>query len=508
MADTCYTLAVVGGGAACVSFLHHLVDAERPRSAPQPIKVLVFEKRPVVGPGYAYQDDTDALILNRVAGTMSISHSDPSMFERWLREQAAASPELASAVTGSFPDVYLPRRWFGRFLHDAFRALQRVGSEKGIDIEVVHDEVRRIEYAPQLMVLGRSQRRTVDRVLLAVGHRTPHDHYRLAGSANYIDRLFPFEAHADKLLRAKSVCILGSSLTAVDAVVALRSLGYAGSVDLLSVHGRLPPVKGLSYPRHELTHLTMAALSRRMRGDRRRVTLREALRLFRRELNGVDVAWKDILRSVDQDAESLLEQDIATAHGIRPWAPLLRSINDIVHELWNVLDDDAKHTFRTNFSRQWMRIRTPIPLQNALVLQSAMKSGQLRVYKGPASLRGTTDGYVDMVLANGTRNRYDIAVNATGDVDHIDASQSDLVSSLVRSGIACADNSGGVRVDFGSGALISRSGAVDRNIRALGRMTCGTYFYVDSLEMISRQARRVCDDWLRGDRTIGSARCT
>jgi hypothetical protein len=75
---------------------------------------------------------------------------------------------------------------------------------------------------------------------------------------------------------------------------------------------------------------------------------------------------------------------------------------------------------------------------------------------------------------------------------------SDLIWSLLQRGIAAHDARGGIKVDFGTGALISSTGVIDRNIRALGLVTCGSYFYVDSLDMISRQARHadLSPSWL------------
>lgn len=65
-------IAVIGGGAGCVAFLHHFVDLIGCLEA-KFIKIKVYERRERVGPGLAYQEDCDSVLLNRGALTMSAS---------------------------------------------------------------------------------------------------------------------------------------------------------------------------------------------------------------------------------------------------------------------------------------------------------------------------------------------------------------------------------------------------------------------------------------------------
>ena len=70
-------IAVIGGGAGCVAFLHHFVERIS-CSEKDFIKIKVYERRDRVGPGLAYQDDCDSVLLNRGALTMSASGDDLS----------------------------------------------------------------------------------------------------------------------------------------------------------------------------------------------------------------------------------------------------------------------------------------------------------------------------------------------------------------------------------------------------------------------------------------------
>ncbi|WP_196487637.1 FAD/NAD(P)-binding protein [Burkholderia cepacia] len=488
------SVAIVGGGAACVSLLHQMIPlcADRADRRAVPLEILVFEKKPAVGPGLAYQEDGGELVLNRIADAMSISPNDTSLFSRWMSWKACYSREIREATGGNFPDTYVARRLFGRFLQDAFLEIQRVAAGRGISVRVIHETVITIDRRSVPCVRTESGNWPAIHVVLATGHTNPKDYYGLAGHDRYLHFAYPVSEHIEKLRSVESICILGASLTAIDVAVSLHAAGYRGRIDMLSKRGLLPYVKGKSYPSHTLRYLTGNALTRMTGGGTAKVGLRTVFRLFRRELHAVGVSWKTLFAAESGPADAQLDAQIRSAGEIRPWAPVFRSLNGLVHDLWHALDEASQHLFLARFARRWMSIRTPIPLQNATRLQTMMRASQLRILSGPAAFATTPCGRLEMTSSDGGKQRYDMVVNATGTAACIDTQDdSALIWSLLQSGIAARDARGGIKVDFESGALMSRTGSIDPNIRALGHVTSGTYFYVDSLDMISRQAERI-----------------
>ncbi|PHV07352.1 hypothetical protein CSQ96_09060 [Janthinobacterium sp. BJB412] len=131
-----FTIAVVGAGGACVAFLHHLVSSLTPPLAAS-LRVLVFEPRPCAGPGLAYQDDAETVLLNRVAETMSVSADDFSTFSAWLRWKAHHAEELRPVSAANLSATFVPRPVFGRFLADFFAETLASARHKGLAIEVV-----------------------------------------------------------------------------------------------------------------------------------------------------------------------------------------------------------------------------------------------------------------------------------------------------------------------------------------------------------------------------------
>ena len=107
-------IAVIGGGAGCVAFLHHFVERIS-CSEKDFIKIKVYEHRDRVGPGLAYQDDCDSVLLNRGALTMSASGDDLSTFSAWIRWKMIHNPDLRNLAVRDLSSFYADRPLFGGF---------------------------------------------------------------------------------------------------------------------------------------------------------------------------------------------------------------------------------------------------------------------------------------------------------------------------------------------------------------------------------------------------------
>lgn len=71
-----------------------------------------------------------------------------------------------------------------------------------------------------------------------------------------------------------------------------------------------------------------------------------------------------------------------------------------------------------------------------------------------------------------------------------------LLDHLIEFGTVKLNNYGGIEVDFKSGSIINANGKVNKQLKALGHITCGTYYFTSSVEMISKQAKLISNDIL------------
>lgn len=489
--DGKFTVAVIGAGGASVAFLHQLV-AEIGRDQAESMRVVVFEARPQVGPGLAYQDDVQTALLNRNAETMSVSASDYSTFSAWLRWKAHHEDELKPVSAADLTSAYVPRATFGRFLSDFFQESCAAASKKGLEIEIIRHAVNTIRRGERYQIRHGDQVLYADSVLLAVGNTGPRDHYHLSGHARFISSPYPLKHNIVPLHTADSICIIGTGLTAVDIAVTLADKGYRGKIDMVSNTGHLPYVRGLQGAAHQLRYLTQAALANLSAAGTRKASLRSVFRLLRAELRAVGCCWRDLLDSHSLPVERL-RKELAEAGQARLWQRVLAATNDVIEQAWHLLPGSDQQLVMKRYAHAWLARRAPMPAANARVLLSMIEAGQLRLLAGAPSFDRGEPGCLSATHAgDNTPQRYDYVINATGAAKWVQCEEdSPLIWQLLQDGYAVSDPLGGIRVDFATGALIDEDNEPDWNMRALGHITSGTYFFVSSLEMIARRAQHI-----------------
>lgn len=491
-----FTVAVVGAGGACVAFLHQIVSSVS-RAQAASMRVVIFEPREQIGPGLAYQADVDTALLNRNAETMSVSANDYSTFSAWLRWKAHHEDELKSVSATDLATAYAPRPMFGRFLGDFFVETCAAAVKKGLEIAVIPHAADAIRRGERYQIRHGESVLLADSVLLAVGNTGARDHYRLGGHARFVPHPYPLARHVVPLRSGGSICIIGSGLTAVDIAVTLAAQGFKGRLDMVSLTGHLPFVRGVQGAPHRLRFLTAAALNALGRGGTGKSSLRAVFRLLRAELRAVGCCWRTLLCDEATPVQRLRDE-LAEAGQVRPWQRVLAATNDVIEQAWNVLPGADRQLVMKRFAHAWMARRAPMPANNARVLLGMIESGQMRLLADtpvfdrddPACLRATLAG-------DATPSRYDYVINATGAAKWVECREdSPLIWQLLQDGYAVADPLGGIRVDYATGAVIDEDNEPDWNLRALGHLTSGTYFFVSSLEMIARRARHIASDVL------------
>lgn len=494
--DEKFTVAVVGAGGASVAFLHQLVALIEPQQAAC-MRIVVFEPRGQIGAGLAYQDDVATALLNRNAETMSVSASDYSTFSAWLRWKAHHESALKSVSCTDLTGAYVPRATFGRFLCDFFGESCAAAHKKGLQIDVIAQGVDAIARGERYQIRYQGGTLFADSVLLAVGNTGARDHYRLRGHASFVASPYPLTRQVLPLGGASAICIIGTGLTAVDIAVTLATHGYRGKIDMVSNSGHLPFVRGLPGPAHQLSYLTKAALMQLSQNGTRKSSLRAVFRLLRAELRTAGSSWRDLLRS-DATPVARLRHELGAATSVRPWQRVLSATNDVIELAWHSLPGADQQLVTKRYARAWMARRAPMPAENARILLAMIDAGQLQLIAGTpvfdrsdaACLRARFDG-------DSSWRRYDNVINATGAARSVEEeADSPLIWQLLRDGYAVNNPLGGIRIDFATGAVIDEDNEPDWNMRALGHITSGTYFFVSSLEMIARRAQQIAAQML------------
>jgi uncharacterized NAD(P)/FAD-binding protein YdhS len=165
---------------------------------------------------------------------------------------------------------------------------------------------------------------------------------------------------------------------------------------------------------------------------------------------------------------------------------VLEAVKDVTGLVWAHLDGEEKRLFLSTYHRVFQSLCNPMPIASAQGLLVAMDAGRLEVLPGLSSVTAHADRGFEFVAA-GDLGRVDVVVNtAQAGVKPVPQAAGELVSSLLRNGLATECAWGGLDVDPMTNALLGPDPAGARpRLFALGELAAGTLYYTSSLKMIT-----------------------
>lgn len=485
-------LAVVGGGAVATSLLSQLAQRIAHDGRAAIGEVLVFSPEAQPGAGEAYQDDLATNLLNTQAAGLTVLHGRPNHFYRWaLRhepEWRARFPDVALEA-----DAYLPRALFGQYLRDAFAQALAELQRLGVAVRHVRDSVAALQRAGTAYELhtAAGELHAADLVVLAVGNQESVRHEHLRHFPGYFARPYPSRDLARRIGPQQSVCILGSSLSAVDAAIALAGSGHRARITMVSHSGRLPRVHTGWRP--AIRPLSRGEAEARLRARSGRLRLRELGTWVLEALANSGLRGHGIARALQAPHDT----GPATPQNDQAWLSIVAYLNESIDLLWHHLGEEDRYLVQRDFLPQWLAYRTPFPEVNARKLQPLLDSGQLVLSRGRLDVAFDPEArlfdvsVVDRQSASASTVHAACVVNALGYTNDITRCRSPLLRSMLAEGLLRPDDFGGVQADFDTGEVLARDGSRLQGVYALGSLVSGTYFWTHSMAVNARLAGNV-----------------
>jgi uncharacterized NAD(P)/FAD-binding protein YdhS len=225
-------VAIVGFGFSGLATLINLARSARRLR-------IVIVASDASGHGLAYGTTSPFHRLNVVSEKMGARADDEQDFVAWLRTDAADDACKRLNVRLPAPDDFAPRPLFARYLDDLRDAALRQLEERGTGVSWMHGRATSISPAARGWRITTTEGELVARsCVLAVGNQPRHVFGDLRHPALHDG---PWKLTRSQIPRDRDrVVLIGSGLTAVDAILSLRALGFGGEVLALSRHGQLP----------------------------------------------------------------------------------------------------------------------------------------------------------------------------------------------------------------------------------------------------------------------------
>ena len=329
----------MGGGFAGTALALQL----RRQPALAAAEIHLIEPREAPGPGLAYTARRAEYLLNVRPGALSLYPDAPAHFAQWLARQpenSSGTPEFAS------------RAAYGRYLHEELATIMApAAGPAGVQwhratagaAPLLPNGQRAVQLADGTTIAS-------DYVVLALGNYPPpppagpdlrylhHPGFHAdPWAAGNLRRIGPDE----------QVLLIGSGLTSVDVLLALRQDGHQAPVTVVARHGRWPAAHAPATAPYPNFYAAMAGEN----------TVNGAVAVFKRELRA------------------------AAAQGIG-WQPVLDALRPDLGRIWATWPLTEQHRFLQHLAGLWAVARHRSPPQNAAAVAALAAAGLMQLHMG------------------------------------------------------------------------------------------------------------------------------
>ncbi len=449
------SIAIVGGGFSGSMVAVHLL-----KNTVSPLRIKLIEPRPFVGEGIAYSTNWDCHLLNVPAGKMSAFPDHPDHFWQWLQMRELEIGKKFSQ------DDFVPRKLYGDYIRSILAEAQ---ADTGVSLEKLTDEAIALDTSTeQASVCLRSGKSLeVDRVVLALGNFPPADPAVADSSFYQSKRYFRFWSAPSlfSLAADEPILIIGSGLTALDAILALDRQKHQGKIYVVSRRGLLPQAHQptTSYPP-----------------------------LF--ESEPLPTTIRSLVRRIRQEIKS------AEARGDN-WQSVINSLRPQTQLIWQSLAIAEKQRFLRHVRPYWESHRHRVPSAIARQIEPKVAAGQLHFLAGRIQAYNEDALGVNVSIRERCSNyihnlRVGAVINCTGTECNYRRLQHPLIENLLNSGLIKPDALNlGLEV-AANGALIDVAGEVSNLLFTLGSPQKGCLWETTAVAEIRQQAKTLAQQLL------------
>lgn len=444
-----YDVIVVGSGFSAIAVTCNLIE-QLPASA----KIAVVGDDPGFGRGTAYRTELYLHRLNVPAGRMSLLPHHPDDFVDWLKRHG----RLMQA--GDFAS----RSDYGLYVRDTLaRLLRKRDGRCRVDFIRAKATGCVERYSSTLAFhLGNGDEIAGKNVVLCLGVGNANLPVNPAGvPLSLRSRIVENPWRLSWLRRVTSsdaVCILGSGLTMIDQVLALRAHGHNGRIDVLSRRGLAP----LGHARKPLPPLPID------------------VQALPGTISGILKSLREKSRAVDD------------------WRSVMDGLRPVTQALWQRLSSKERARFLRHALPWWNIHRHRVAPDVFGTFEKLVSEGTVRFHAGFLKSLGAEE---DRLLAGyrirGTGDiaeiRADWLVNCTG-MERAGISHSPLLKEMSRFQLIAPDPLGlGIQVDAAS-EVTAPSRISPARLFSVGALTAGQFWEITAVPDIRVQAKAVVEE--------------
>lgn len=495
-------LAVIGAGAAGLAFVSAIKRGFENNEC-RDLVITIYDDSNKFGRGNAYIDDLDSNLMNTKAEYLTYDNGLPGDFYFWVLDKYDYLKEKyrMKMLNG---DSYVPRSMFGEYLSEKWKTVVS-NLPSNLEINKNKTKVDDIDclFGKYIIYCNSGDVDFSDYLVLATGtsNRLIDDKYKDL-NIQLIKNPYPTNKLPNLVTGMKNVVVLGSRLSGIDTVVAIKESGYNGKIIMHCINGTFPSVRG-TQERYENKFLNLQYIQDNFESE---INFSDVLRLFDLELvryqkmTGIsgNENINEIFKSFPLTSlEKTLEYEINMAKQPRAWQAIFYDTNKVVSLIWQRLSDRDKKDFIQNFMSRLTGMRVSIPLENAEKILSYIKEGTLIFSSGSFELIKKDKNEVVFKSASGChQSKIESVIFATGSPATVNDSDFPLGKLLIEKGLLSPSYWGGVNVDDNNN-VINLDDVVNKTMYVIGDLSKGKHLFLAALDIIRKQAELCAIDFLR-----------
>jgi uncharacterized NAD(P)/FAD-binding protein YdhS/predicted metal-dependent enzyme (double-stranded beta helix superfamily) len=452
-------IVIIGGGFSGLMALANLIRFGN--EAAMPLHFILIDRQTSIGDGVAYRTTNARHLLNVPAGRMS---AWPDMPEDFVTFAQSNDPLVG-------PDDFLPRKIYGHYLRKTVSDFADATREH-LSAEVMHDEVTHLApFSSSGWSVKTARGRSVqaDLAILAVGHLPPNDPLANTWSGPRVRYVTdPWASLALSSIEPdEPVLLIGSGLTAVDAILTLNRPDRVAPLIAISRRGLIP-----------LPHL---------RPQRAAVGLS----------GFVDECLNSATPMTICRLSSTLRRHIATAsESGGEWQQVIDALRPMIPRLWDRLDVEERSRFLRHLRPFWEIHRHRMAPAVANAIDHLRREKTLEIVAG-SMIAATADADgIDVTFSrrglSATRTaRVSWVVNCTGPGAHNRHGTHPFLRPLLDAGTICNDELGlGLLTDdFGRAIGVSKDAR--RDLLVAGTLRKATLWESTAVAELRQQAQTI-----------------
>ena len=468
-------IAIIGMGVAGVSVLKEMTRYP----AFQNQEIVLYDSSQTIGTGLPYQPDTDVLLLNQPADTMSMDQDKKLGFAEWI-EKKKGYKDAAK--------IHFPRPWYGEYLRDVMQdAIDK------LDATVILEKVTDLDVMPdgKILVHSSSSTEEYDLVHFCVGHMAYQDPYDLLGHPHYIHNPYPAEKKLKRIPDGSRVGIIGTGLTGLDMMRCLKILREDMKIYFVSDTGTFTTTR-VHEPVLDLQYVNRENLEQEKQQNNGFVSLDTMLEWFRKECESLDIDLEETIRKFGSGTREQLKKQMEDEEKLGVLQAIIHQMDYYLPDYWLALNELDKKRYKKEYMRTFELIRTSIPQETVNNLLTWWDTDQVSVFENMESVTESPTEF-EIGFAGGGKLSVDYLINATGQDKQIKISKynSALLNNSLNKRILQPEPFDGVQVTWPDSCAISQRYGVIDNLFVHGQVIEGLQYGNNSAGMLLRHAAEV-----------------